>query len=144
MQTFLVYPLFGSALDCLDNKRLGKQRVEAKQIYDIITGKSKSAAWRNHPAVLMWKGYEKALALYYNMSLHQWQKRGHKNIKLKEIKMTTDEIISTEYPPWLGEEKFHASHRSNLKRKNPEFYGKYDWEEPLDLPYVWPTKEGLM
>ena len=32
MQTFLPYPSFTRSLACLDNKRLGKQRVEAKQI----------------------------------------------------------------------------------------------------------------
>jgi hypothetical protein len=44
-----------------------------------------------------------------------------------------------QYPPWLGDEAFHASHRSNLLRKNPEWYGQFGWTEPDDLPYVWPV-----
>jgi hypothetical protein len=45
---------------------------------------------------------------------------------------------SFSYPDWFGNKEFHASHRSNLLRKDPEFYGKYGWTEPHDLPYIWP------
>ena len=37
MQTFLPYKSFVKSLNCLDNKRLGKQRVEAMQILNAIT-----------------------------------------------------------------------------------------------------------
>jgi len=43
------------------------------------------------------------------------------------------------YPWWLGRGDFHGSHRSNLLRKYPEHYAKFGWEEPDNLPYVWPT-----
>lgn len=43
-------------------------------------------------------------------------------------------------PPWLGDEALHASHRSNLIRKDPEWYGRFGWTEPPDLPYVWPVQ----
>ena len=33
----------------------------------------------------------------------------------------------------------HASHRSNLLRKDPEHYMQFGWTEPPDLPYVWPV-----
>lgn len=33
----------------------------------------------------------------------------------------------------------HASHRSNLLRKEPEYYTQFGWTEPPDLPYVWPV-----
>jgi len=46
-----------------------------------------------------------------------------------------------EYPRWLGDEKLHASHRSNLLRKNPEWYSKFGWKEPNNLPYVWVKEE---
>ena len=59
MQTFLPYPDFQKTAQCLDNKRLGKQRVEARQIISTLEGKSNG--WRNHPAVKMWKGYEDCL-----------------------------------------------------------------------------------
>ena len=33
----------------------------------------------------------------------------------------------------------HASHRSNLLRKEPAHYTQFGWTEPPDLPYVWPV-----
>jgi hypothetical protein len=42
-------------------------------------------------------------------------------------------------PPWLGLEIYHASHRSNLLRKDPVWYGKFGWIESPDLPYYWPS-----
>jgi len=49
-------------------------------------------------------------------------------------------------PPWLGDQKFHASHRAALLFKEPRFYLKFAWkEEPAipnekgSLPYVWPV-----
>ncbi len=39
MQTFLPYSDFRKSLESLDNKRLGKQRVEAYQIISAITGR---------------------------------------------------------------------------------------------------------
>jgi len=39
MQTFLPYSDFYKSISILDNKRLGKQRVEAKQILNIIKNK---------------------------------------------------------------------------------------------------------
>lgn len=36
MQTFMPYSDFEKVAQCLDNKRLGKQRVEALQIYNVL------------------------------------------------------------------------------------------------------------
>jgi len=71
MQTFLPYKSFTKSAQVLDYKRLGKQRVEAMQIFNALTGvptKSGKAytGWLNHPAVVMWKDYEEALLLYKN------------------------------------------------------------------------------
>jgi hypothetical protein len=79
MQTFLPYPDFIQSAKCLDYKRLGKQRVESKQILDILNGDSKSNAWKNHPAVLMWKGYEHELQVYHDIMICEWIYRGYKN-----------------------------------------------------------------
>ena len=68
--------------------------------------------------------------MYLRTIIIEWINRGYKN------NMTIPDKIDNYLKPfWLGDDKFHASHRSNLKRKNPNFY-KFD--EPLDLPYVWP------
>ena len=114
MQTFIPYEDFFLSLDCLDNKRLGKQRVEAFQIINILSGKQKTNAWKNHPAVLMWKDNLDALKCYYNYACELWQLKGFNNIKLKYIPYD----IYFDYPFWFGNKKLHSSHRSNLLRKN--------------------------
>ena len=135
MQTFLPYDDFVLSLDCLDYKRLGKQRVESMQLLKAM--KREKGGWINHPATKMWRGYEKALTEYMNLSIILWKDRGYKNtMKIVEV----GDLEDDDYPPWFGNEKVHASHRSNLLRKDSEFYGKYDWKESSDLPYFWPVK----
>ena len=133
MQTFLPYPDFRQSLVCLDNRRLGKQRLEASQILGTLQHPERRG-WRNHPAVLMWRGYEDALRLYRNVAIQEWVRRGFRNtMELAEVPE------SPRLPPWLGDPAFHASHRANLLRKDPAFYGQYGWTESPDLPYVWPV-----
>ena len=131
MQTFLPYPSFERSAAVLDYRRLGKQRVEAQQILNAID--SSDYGWQNHPAVGMWRPYRDALVLYRNVMIGEWVSRGYNNTMPY---LCHDEPI---LPDWLGDERLHASHRSNLLRKDPEFYGQYDWAEPNDLPYVWPV-----
>ena len=140
MQTFLPYQDFEKSAKCLDTKKLGKQRSEVWQIYKTLaTG---GLGWRNHPAVLMWMHYEKALLLYGMICNNEWKYRGYKDNLEKPFLEGFVSIpkSSTEMPWWLGKEEFHASHKSNLLRSNPEFYSKYGWTEPANLLYWWPTK----
>lgn len=53
MQTFLPYPSFIKSAQCLDNKRLGKQRVEAYQILQILT---KQADFNTHKKIQLTDG----------------------------------------------------------------------------------------
>lgn len=135
MQTFLPNKSFVLSSRQLDYRRLGKQRVESWQIYNILKGNTTSNAWRHHPAVLMWKGYEDALAMYYNCIVLEWIARGYKNT-MKPLDHTNYPI---KLPTWLGNEDFHNSHRSNLLRKFPEYYKQFNWNVPNDLPYIWPV-----
>ncbi len=136
MQTFLPYPDFKKSAACLDNRRLNKQILEAKTIYDIITGNSTSKAWIHHPAVLMWKGYQDALALYYNACLDEWKINRKKNHSYEKIHIVDESHVKM--PHWLGDERLHSSHRSNLLRKD-EWYDQFGWKESWDLPYFWPV-----
>jgi hypothetical protein len=77
MQTFLPYRDFEETARCLDYRRLGKQRVECKQILSAIRGETN--AWANHPAVKMWKDHVDTLKHYYNVILQEWINRGYKN-----------------------------------------------------------------
>ena len=138
MQTFLPYPDFKRSLECLDYRRLGKQRLEARGILTVLYN-PESRGYTKHPAVLMWKGFEDALICYHNLCIETWEGRGYKN------NMPTYEYNEPFiYPGWFGNERFHDSHKSNLLRKNPEFYGKYGWKVKDDLPYFWPTKDGII
>lgn len=135
MQTFLAYPDFEKSAKCLDRERLGKQRLEVKQILRTLLGYTQG--WKNHPAVTMWNGFEIALTEYGLAICREWTSRGYQDtIKYELLELRPDgEII---LPPWFGREDFHASHRSNLLRKRPLFYNVNKWTEPDNLPYVWP------
>ena len=86
MQTFLPHSSFKDTFKVLDYKRLGKQRVEAHQILNILLDRTKTKGWRSHPIVQMWKGYESALQLYFNLCVKEWIKRGYNNnMKLEYI-----------------------------------------------------------
>lgn len=143
MQTFLPLPSPAESAAVLDNRRLGKQRVEAKQILialGVDVGEHRGnpqSRWRNHPAVRMWRGFERSLAHYAIAVCEEWRRRGFRDSLLDQFERASRGAVGGT-PPWLGVESVHESHRSNLLRKSPEFYGQYGWAEPHDLPYVWP------
>lgn len=134
MQTFMPEPLdFDSCAVVLDNRRLGKQRVEALQILHALT--TPDYGWQNHPAVRMWRGYTRALKEYYNCMLNEWEQRGFRNLKLKYFYQSTRRI---EYPPWLTVPNLKYTHRANLLRKDPVYYGRFKWEVTTMNGYWWP------
>jgi len=145
MQTFLPYKEFYLSAQCLDMKRLGKQRVEAYQILKSIF--DPEYGFRNHPAKKMWENYPLALEVYAKAICIEWVKRGYKDTMFNKINDFMFNLFehgilksgnSIIYPPWLGSEDFHLSHKSNLLRKNPDHYKKF-WPDIDDnLPYVWP------
>lgn len=133
MQTFLPYPSIKKSVRVLDSKRLGKQRVEAYQILNIILNRTKTKGWRSHPAVKMWKNSPNALKLYFNECVREWKRRGFENnMALEKIR---GKVV---LPSWFGKQAFHASHRSNLLRKNRKIYSGAGWKEKPNLQYVWP------
>lgn len=95
MQTFLPYPDFDDSARVLDYRRLGKQRVEARQILRAISGST--YGWQSHLAVRMWRGYQ------HNMGYF-------------------DVPENYSVPLWLGHPAFHYSHRSMLFQKSPRDY----------------------
>ena len=138
MQTFLPHPNIRESLKSLDSQRLGKQRVEAHQILNILLKRTKTKGWRNHPAVKMWKGHVNALKLYFNESIKEWTSRGYKNnMKLETIR---GKIV---FPEWFGNKSFHSAHKSNLLRKHKEHYSTFKWKESPNLPYVWPGNKKI-
>ncbi|BCJ43211.1 hypothetical protein GCM10010168_00470 [Actinoplanes ianthinogenes] len=150
MQTFLPYPDFLSSARVLDQKRLGKQRVETIQVLRGLT--VADYGWRHHPAVQMWRGYEEALVRYGLAMCEVWTATGRADTcattlvdDLRAAKGIT--VVRTQeqlarvvaLPPWLGDPDLHRSHQSALLRKDPETYRPIFGDVPDDLPYVWPV-----
>ncbi len=143
MQTFLPYPSFAESARILDRARLGKQRVEALQLLRAVT--IPTYGWRNHPAAKMWRGFVPALTRYGLEMTDAWIERGHADTVRDQIREFAPEADSLtqdqlELPPWIGDDALHLSHRSNLLRKDPGFYGALFPGVPDDLPYVWPPE----
>ncbi|TXH56341.1 MAG: hypothetical protein E6Q97_06545 [Desulfurellales bacterium] len=138
MQTFLPHSDFHVSAACLDSKRLGKQRVEAKQILTILAN---GGGWSRHPAVLMWKGYETSLAEYGFAVCQQWKLRGYRDTLLDFFAERRREFWIN--PPWLGDDRLHSSHRAALLWKEPGWYSLFGWEETPRVEYFWPTKEPV-
>lgn len=144
--TFLPFPDIEQSLKTLDKRRLGKQRVEAKQILKALNGETKG--WVNHPATRMWSGYEFLLKHYYNLSLKIWEEVGGKNKLLEPVSLTeseTADLNSGRKPWWWGWDPLHDSHKAALVRKDTNHYRTLLPEDSLylTLGYVWPHKHDL-
>lgn len=150
MQTFLPYNNFVDSARCLDYRRLGKQRVECKQILQALgvpVGgplRDKPSSWRNHPATRMWEGHEYSLCVYAIAICDEWRRRGYRDTLQEQFYDAANTLLrlgkdESGRPEWLGCEEFHSSHRSNLLRKLPEHYARFGWSEPDNLEYVWPV-----
>lgn len=136
MITFLPYTDFVASAQCLDRQRLGKQRVEAKQILWTLLGYSE--AWKNHPATRMWQGYEEALAEYTLDMCKEWTNRGYTDNIAKMIHQEFPGYSIYKEPAWLGDNRLHSSHRANLLRKDLIHYSQFSWTEQPEKGYYWP------
>lgn len=126
----------------LDRLRLGKQRVETWQILRAIRGETRG--WVNHPASVMWRGYEGALIDYGISMCDEWIGRGYNDTMRSRFTEMSDEYPDKTLPAWLGSEDFHLSHMSNLIRKDPVYYAPLFPDVPDDLEYVWPEEKLLI
>jgi hypothetical protein len=147
MQTFLPYPSFVKSAQCLDYRRLGKQRIETKQIWMALMGLSKNGGWVNHPAVKMWKGREDSLIWYGEIMCEEWIRRGYNDTTLPWFRSIKAERVkvnpSIPMPNWLGIPEFHAAHRGTLLFKQPDHYKSFGWNETPQYQYWWPTQNGF-
>jgi hypothetical protein len=149
MQTFLPCPDFAECARILDDRRLGKQRVEVLQIARAIT--VPGYGWRHHPAVGMWRGYEEALGAYGIAVCREWCSRGRVDtcdvkirdelakLGISEVRDQPELARAGRLPPWLDDDGFHRSHRSSLLAKDPDWYGEIFTDVEPGLPYVWPS-----
>jgi len=85
----------------------------------------------------MWIGYEDALLEYFWAIEDEYVTRGYKPHKWKHGSPPKPKRHKD--PHWIGRQSLHRSHKSNLLRKNTEYYGEFCWNVPNNLPYVWPV-----
>ncbi|MDP9417109.1 MAG: MSMEG_6728 family protein [Actinomycetota bacterium] len=145
VQTFLPYPDFRASAAALDDRRLGKQRVETLQVLRAVVWPR--YGWKNHPVSKMWRGFIPALVAYGVAVCEEWQARGRADAVRDAILEFTGGAVPDagrlaaegQVPPWLGQDVVHVSHQSALVRKEPEFYRPLFPDVPDDLPYVWPS-----
>lgn len=131
MQTFLPYSDFYESAKTLDPSRLGNQFY--REGLTILRG-----GWPHHPISKMWKGFTYSLCEYLLACHKALNDRGkfypkHEAEILEYMDMAPHHWV----PPWLGDEDIHASHRANLLRKDPDWYGKFGWTEEPQNGYVW-------
>lgn len=141
MQTFITDHDMKQNAQNLDYRRLGKQRIEAITIARILLGLSSNNSWANHPAVKMWEGYESFLVRDYLYEImKEWKARGYKNTKCEEhYGQLLPLVPNYNYKPYWITNDFIEAHKSNLIRKNPEYYQDKFPGIPDDLPYIWPV-----
>lgn len=166
VNTFVTTMDKDALFDDLDDKRLGKQRLEAAQIIKILevydeTGNF-SGGYSKHPALQMWKGHTDALKAYFNLCVLAWIKRGFKNtydlypVDHERYRIVPGDFDGTTttfdeefdeycFPKWFGFPPLILSHRAALLRKNPTHYASFD--DDLTAPYyhrgyLWPHKHG--
>jgi len=130
MQVFVPLKDFKQIAKCLDYRRLGKERVEAKDIITLCMmsnsdeyrnslfkyNKQAAYIWKRynkHPIIEMWKYNVPALIEYYNTIVIEWKDRGYVN-NLPHICLMD---FNPEYPDWFGRDDIHNSHKSKLLLK---------------------------
>lgn len=158
MQTFVPSEVLGECARALDYRRLGKQRLEAMQIVKALT--VSGYGWQSHPAVAMWRGNLVGLFAYQEAVCYEWTvARGFKDtcwLKTRDLfveamggQWVEEALNATRWgraamPEWWGEYEVHASHRSKLLEKDPEWYGQWGWDEIPGQAYVWPGRDERM
>jgi hypothetical protein len=137
MQTFLPFEDFAASAAALDSRRLNSQINEAVVILRSnlgVYGPSKRtgvSGWAAHPACLMWKNHELALAQYGLAFAKEWLARAGRvgpeilagrRTRVAQWSGLVDELGERNFPvnpmPLLGDEEFHSAFRALLLYKD--------------------------
>lgn len=152
LQTFVTESVGGPVKICmttahhLDSARLGKQRIECKQIYTALTT---GQGWIHHPATKMWEGCLDALMTYGYFICQEWKFRGFDDSLEPYFyeRMPDNGLRDEDWPWWFGYVEMVRAHRSKLIHKAPTHYrklfahkntGELTLPAKHRLPYIWP------
>lgn len=112
------------SLACLDDRRLGKQRLEALQIIRLLDSSvTVTRGFSRHPAVLSYRGYVPYLKLYYNACLEEWCRRGKKNT-MAPLPVECEAPNGVVVPWFIPCVPRLMADRAALLRKDPVWYGR--------------------
>jgi hypothetical protein len=135
MQTFFPHHNIYESAHVLDSKRLNKQILEAYQILKVLSGASPTGGWRNHPAVLMWKGSEYSLRSYAAIMIEEAKRRGIKTDKnefnIQELENQYSGNWGTDMPEWFNDQtkmmRITTTHKARLFDKDPLHYAHFGY-----------------
>lgn len=89
-------------------------------------------AWANHPVVNAWKWYEWALVQYAIAICKEWRNRGYRDSLLPYFEQELQYETWRLSPNFTANPEVNRMYRRILTHKNPEWYGQFWDEEPLE------------
>lgn len=132
MQVFRPYVDWRRSAAVLDDRRLGKQRVECKQVLNVILRRlglinDGLRGWLNHPIVLLYynggRPYISDLAGFFNACVEEWVRRGFRSsISLSDIEHLFTKVEHIDGTPVTRVHEIE--YRRLLLIKDPKHYVK--------------------
>jgi hypothetical protein len=155
MQTFLIDKDLQNSSQLLDYRRLGKQRVEAIQVADVLLRKAGllndgKKGWINHVVLSYWYNEEgnwlPALLDYTQVTIDEWISRGYKNTidltKWRNLVGQYPYLFRFDNPPWAKyADEIILTHRAKLLQKDTVYYMNTFMEHNIAIPFNWQNME---
>lgn len=148
MMTWLTRLSFFDTADDLNNSHLALQvRHGYHLVRHVRYGQQPEDPGFNkleptNPVLRMWAGYERALSVYALCMSATLTHRGFVMTDHISIDLSSMEFDDFELPIWWGDTDVLRSHRSNLARRWPKFYGSKWRGTPESMPYIFPFADG--
>jgi hypothetical protein len=141
VQTFLPHKDYARCARVLDRQRLGKQRLEARQIL-MANVHGPNTGWYNHPVTRNWRGFEVDLARYGMAICAEWARRGYRDEQF-DVFLTIATFLTENgevrvQPPWVTS-ALCSCHRAALLGKDYAHYSQFGWTERPTTGYEWPA-----